>query len=56
LRHFRQEPIRAAKETGMLKQIQKRDAEHQDSFFTDYDWFSEKLPKLKPTFGQVWRR
>ena len=55
LRHFRQEPIRR-EETRMLKQIQKRDAEHQDSFFTDYDWFSEKLPKLKPTFGQVCRR
>jgi len=55
LRHFRQEPIRC-EETRMLKQIQKRDAEHQDSFFTDYDWFSEKLPKLKPTFGQVCRR
>jgi hypothetical protein len=55
LRHFRHEPIRR-EETRMLNQIQKRDAEHQDSFFTDYDWFSEKLPKLKPTFGQVCRR
>src|ERR1700746_151604 len=55
LREFRQEPIRR-QETRMLKQIQKRDAEHQDSFFTDYDWFSAKLPKLKPTFGQVCRR
>ena len=55
LREIRQEPIRR-EETRILKQIQKRDAEHQDSFFTDYDWFSEKLPRLKPTFGQVCRK
>jgi AAA domain-containing protein len=41
LRDFRQEPIRR-EETRTLKQIQKRDAEHRDSFFRDYDWFSEK--------------
>ena len=52
---FRQEPIRR-KETRRLKQIQKRDADHRDSFFTDYDWLSEKLPTLKPTFGQVCRK
>ena len=55
LRDFRQEPIRR-EETRTLKQIQKRDAEHRDSFFSDYDWFSEKLPALKPTFGQVCRK
>jgi DNA transposition AAA+ family ATPase len=55
LRDFRLEPIRR-EETRRLKQIQKRDAEHRDSFFSDYNWFSEKLPTLKPTFGQVCRR
>jgi DNA transposition AAA+ family ATPase len=55
LRDFRQEPIRR-EETRRLKQIQKRDADHRDSFFSDYDWFSEKLPTLKPTFGQVCRK
>ena len=55
LRDFHQEPIRR-EETRRLKQIQKRDADHRDSFFTDYDWFSEKLPTLKPTFGQVCRK
>jgi DNA transposition AAA+ family ATPase len=55
LRDFRLEPIRR-EETRRLKQIQKRDAEHRDSFFSDYNWFSEKLPALKPTFGQVCRR
>jgi AAA domain len=55
LRDLRQEPIRR-EETRKLKQIQKRDADHQDSFFSDYDWFSEKLPTLKPTFGQVRRK
>ena len=55
LRQIRQEPIRR-EETRILKQIQKRDVEHQDSFFTDYDWFSEKLPRLKPTFAQVCRK
>src|SRR5260370_22408226 len=55
LRDFRQEPIRR-EETRKLKQIQKRDADHRDSFFTDYDWLSEKLPTLKPTFGQVCRK
>jgi len=55
LRDFRLEPIRR-EETRKLKQIQKRDAEHRDSFFSDYNWFSEKLPTLKPTFGQVCRR
>jgi len=55
LRDFCLEPIRR-EETRRLKQIQKRDAEHRDSFFSDYNWFSEKLPALKPTFGQVCRR
>ena len=55
LRDLRQEPIRR-EETRKLKQIQKRDADHQDSFFSDYDWFSEKLPTLKPMFGQVCRK
>ena len=55
LRDFPQEPIRR-EETRRLKQIQKRDADHRDSFFSDYDWFSEKLPTLKPTFGQVCRK
>ena len=55
LRDFRQEPIRR-KETRRLKQIQKRDADHRDSFFTDYDWLSEKLPTLKPTSGHVCRK
>jgi hypothetical protein len=55
LRDFRQEPVRR-EETRRLKEIQKRDADHRDSFFSDYDWSSEKLPKLKPTFGQVCRK
>jgi AAA domain-containing protein len=55
LRDLRQEPIRR-EETRTLKRIQKRDVKHQDSFFSDYNWFSEKLPILKPTFGQVCRR
>jgi hypothetical protein len=55
LQDFHQEPIRR-EETRKLKQIQKRDADHRESFFSDYDWFSEKLPKLKPTFGQVCRK
>jgi DNA transposition AAA+ family ATPase len=55
LRDLRQEPIRR-EETRTLKQIQKRDVKHRDSFFSDYNWSSEKLPTLKPTFGQVCRR
>jgi DNA transposition AAA+ family ATPase len=55
LRDCRQEPIRR-EETRTLQQIQKRDAEHRDSFFSDYDWFYEKPPALKPTFGQVCRK
>ena len=43
LRDFRLEPIRR-EETRRLKQIQKRDAEHRDSFFSDYNWFSENRP------------
>jgi hypothetical protein len=55
LQDLRQEPIRR-EETRTLKQIQKRDVKHRDSFFSDYNWFSEKLPTLKPTFGQLCRR
>ena len=44
LRDFRLEPIRR-EETRKLKQIQKRDVKHRDSFFSDYNWFSEKLPR-----------
>jgi DNA transposition AAA+ family ATPase len=54
LQDFFQEPVRR-EETRTLKQIQKRDADHQGTFFSDYNWLFEKLPTLEPTFGQVCR-
>ena len=37
LQDLRQEPIRR-EETRTLKQIQKRDADHQGTFFSEHDW------------------
>jgi DNA transposition AAA+ family ATPase len=53
-RIFFQEPVRR-EETRALKQIQKRDADHRGTFFSEHDWLFEKLPILEPTFGQVCR-
>ena len=54
LQDFFQEPVRR-EETRALKQIQKRDADHRGTFFSEHDWLFEKLPILEPTFGQVCR-
>jgi hypothetical protein len=51
LQDFFREPVRR-EETRMLKEIQKRDADHQSTFFSEHDWLAEKLPTLEPTFGQ----
>jgi AAA domain len=37
LQDFFQEPVRR-EETRALKQIQKRDADHQDTFLSEHDW------------------
>jgi hypothetical protein len=49
-----QEPIRR-EETRTLKQIQKRDADHESGFFRDYDWLTEKLPALGRLLTQTER-
>jgi len=54
LQDFFREPVRR-EEARILKEIQKRDADHQDTFFSEHDWLAEKLPTLEPTFGQVCR-
>ena len=37
LQDFFQEPV-SREETRALKQIQKRDADHQDTFLSEHDW------------------
>jgi DNA transposition AAA+ family ATPase len=54
LKDLARRPLRREEEER-LAAIQRRDEEHQSTFLWKYDWLSEPLPELHPTYGEVAR-
>ena len=54
LKDLARRPLRMEREER-LDSIRRRDEQHADKVFHTYDWLTERIPKLRPTYGQVAR-
>jgi hypothetical protein len=54
LKDLARRPLRMEKEER-LESICRRDEQHAEKVLHTYDWLRERIPKLRPTYGQVAR-
>jgi DNA transposition AAA+ family ATPase len=54
LKDLARRPLRMEREER-LKGIRRRDEQHTDKVLHTYDWLRERIPQLRPTYGQVAR-
>jgi hypothetical protein len=56
LKDLAKRPLRMDREKK-LESIHRRDEQHAEKVLRTYDWLTERIPKLRPTYGQVarWR-
>ena len=54
LKDLARRPLRMEKEER-LECIRRRDEQHAEKVLHTYDWLRERIPKLRPTYGQVAR-
>jgi DNA polymerase III delta prime subunit len=55
LKDLAKRPLRMDREKK-LESIQRRDEQHSEKVLRTYDWLTERIPKLRPTYGQVARK
>jgi DNA transposition AAA+ family ATPase len=52
LKDLARRPVRVEREER-LESIRRRDEQHAEKVLHTYDWLRERIPKLRPTYGQV---
>jgi hypothetical protein len=55
LKDLAKRPLRMDREKK-LESIHRRDEQHAEKVLRTYDWLTERIPKLRPTYGQVARK